>query len=353
MSLELLTIVIPTRDRTDLLELCLRSVYEHQTTVPNVIVSDNSTLDHPEIDVLRRKYGFAYVRRSGKLGITEHHNACLKLATTRWVWMLHDDDELYPNSVAKVESFLAECPRVGVAIGGVELINVQSKAGRQWVPKFKGTLRGEEALLGLGLNWACLSPSQIFGVRESAQIGGYADIGGKPADYSFAVLLAYKYGVAFYPEPIGRYRTGHEQVSDFRISPEKTADWIHFSLRQTELVIRESSCSVSAADRLRDYMCWWSFSGLATRWLTSHRSFVFQLTRQCLRASPQRGEWQDRVRRDFPFLFWRPQSIAWPLFRLLQTVNHLWRFVPGGRANTVTELLRPILFGKRGSRRES
>jgi len=35
---DLLTIVIPTRDRPDLLALCLRSVFEDQSSVPPVIV---------------------------------------------------------------------------------------------------------------------------------------------------------------------------------------------------------------------------------------------------------------------------------------------------------------------------
>ena len=63
----LLTIVIPTRDRPDFLEKCLRSVFERQTALPQVIVSDNSKFDHPAINQLRDKYGFAYIRQSGEL----------------------------------------------------------------------------------------------------------------------------------------------------------------------------------------------------------------------------------------------------------------------------------------------
>jgi hypothetical protein len=331
MSSELLTIVIPTRDRTDLLELCLRSVFERQTIVPNVIVSDNSTVDHNEIEVLRRKYGFAYVRQSGKLGIPEHHNACLRLATTRWVWMLHDDDELCPDAVTKIESFLTGCQEVGIVVGGVEHIDAQSKARRRWIPNQTGILTGEEALLGLGLNWDSVAPAQIFGVRESAQVGGYADIGGLPADYRFAVLLAYAYGVAFYPEPIGRYRSGHEQASNFLSSPEKLEAWLLFSRRQAELLIRDSACSPAAAERIMDFICWWSFRNLASRWSGSHPAFFFKLAKQSLQASPRRGEWQNRVRKDFPFLFWRLQWLAWPLYRVLRKCRYVVKLIFRGR----------------------
>ena len=52
MRVNLLTITIPTKDRPDLLEKCL---YAWQTNIPNVVVSDNSSKDHPIIDTFRRR----------------------------------------------------------------------------------------------------------------------------------------------------------------------------------------------------------------------------------------------------------------------------------------------------------
>ena len=88
-----LTIVVMTRDRVDLLEKALVSVREESLKAPPVvIVSNNSTREHPEIAELQRRYRVSHVRQSGTLTVTEHHNACLRLATTKWVWLLHDDD---------------------------------------------------------------------------------------------------------------------------------------------------------------------------------------------------------------------------------------------------------------------
>ena len=75
VSAELLSVVIPTRDRPELLEACLRSVFDSQAEI-HVIVSDNSTRDHPEIEQLRARYGFTYVRQSGQLKATDHFNTC-------------------------------------------------------------------------------------------------------------------------------------------------------------------------------------------------------------------------------------------------------------------------------------
>ena len=200
MDSNLLTVVILSRDRPEFLEKCLRSAFEKQTVVPNVIVSDNSTQDHGAIRKHRSAYPFTYVRQSGHLSMTEHHNACLKLPSTPWLWLVHDDDELYPNSVARVQEFLAGCEDAAIVLGGLEYIDVQGSRLTKWMPKTNGTFRGEEGLLRLGLDFGAFSPGTIFKVAASREIGGFVEIDGVCADYPFSVRLAFSYGVAFFRE---------------------------------------------------------------------------------------------------------------------------------------------------------
>ena len=58
-------------------------------------------------------------------------------------------------------------------------------------------------------------------------------------------------------------------------------------------------------------------------WWQTDRTFVFELCDRCLRLSPEPGEWQRRIREDYPFLFWRPRWCAWPLFRIRRKVAYL------------------------------
>ena len=313
MNSELLTIVIPTRDRPDFLELCLQSVFECQTAVPPVIVSDNSTSERTAIRALQRKYGFHYVRQCGELSMTEHWNACLELPSTRWIWLIHDDDQLCPESVAKLQSFLVKCEDVAIVVAGLEYIDEEGKKLGKWIPKINGTFRGEEGLLALGLDFGAFSPTTIFSVAASRQIGGFVDVNGAAADYTFTVRLAYSYGVAFFPELVGRFRIGHLQSTDYS-TPEKAEAFLDFVVREGEL-IRTLGCSRSAADQIIDYTTWETFLKVAPPWLQSHESFVFGLTQKCLRVSPRRGEWQNRARQEYPFLFWRLQWLLWPLFK--------------------------------------
>ena len=120
---DLLTIVIPTRDRSELLALCLRSVFEDQPSVPRVIISGNSTRDHPAVQTLQRRYRFASVRQSGSQSAAEHLNVCLRMPTSRWVLQLHDDDELCSAALGTLHEFLADGPPVGIVMAGTQAID--------------------------------------------------------------------------------------------------------------------------------------------------------------------------------------------------------------------------------------
>jgi hypothetical protein len=296
------TIVIPTRDRPQLLELCLRSVFERQTKIPNVIVSDNSVSAQPAVDVLRRKYGFGYVRQSGKMTMTDHFNACLRLPSTSWIMLLHDDDELYPESLAKVESLLGNANDVGMVVGGVQYIDPNGSLFGEWFPEANMTLRAEDALLKLGLGYLhARSPNTIFSVADSCDIGGFPDVNGVAGDYTFFCRLAYTYGVVFVPEHLGRYRLGHDQATNYS-TPEKAEAHLQYCVQMASLLV-SIGCSATVADRLIDEMTWGLFLFHAPWWQDSQPEFVSRLCQQCLRLSPQLGTWQERARKEYPFCF--------------------------------------------------
>jgi PAS domain-containing protein len=318
----ILTIVVMTRDRIDLLKKALASVFERQSRVPQVIVTDNSIREHAEMEILQRQYGFSYVRQSGRLSPTEHHNVCLTLVTTRWVWLLHDDDELYPNAVARVEACLEDCEDVGIFVGGVEDITHEGEVIRHWLPRARGILKGDAALGQLGLDWGVRAPSQVFSVRESLKIGGFVDAVGYPADVAFACTLAYSYGVRFHQEVIGRSRTGNHQTS-FVKDNNQIKNWFLFHGRQVEL-IRSLNCATQVAERIADYLVWSVFLQYARIFMETKPLLMCQLARHCVEFSPRRGEWNNRTRKHFPFLFWGLGPIAWPLYRVVRKSRYLW-----------------------------
>ncbi|HEV8621020.1 MAG TPA: glycosyltransferase family A protein [Nitrospiraceae bacterium] len=315
----LLTIVIPTRDRPDWLALCLRSIFEHQTVTVPVIVSDNSALQHSTVTALKSRYDFSYVRRSGKMSMTEHLNACFGLVSTPWMILLHDDDELCPNMLVKLGAFLAERGDVGIVVGGFQYIDSNGKVMGEVNPKF-GIFRGEEGLISIGLPFHARSSNTILSVTKSREVGGFPDVRGLAADFPFACQLAHSYGVAFLPEVIGRYRTGHEQsislsnrtyVEAFVESPSRTAE-----------LLRDLNCTASTAYKLMDAQTWAIFEWVVPRCIDSDPEFVFELCQKCLSLSPTIGPWQRVVRRKYPFLFLRPRWLAQVLFIVVQKLRY-------------------------------
>jgi hypothetical protein len=336
----LLTIVIPTRDRPGFLELCLRSIFECQTIIPEVIVSDNSTSDYPAVHAMRRKYGFAYVRQSGKMSMSEHVNTCISLPSTPWMMLLHDDDEVCPDSLSKVEAFLAKCEDdMAVIMGGLQYIDPHGKPYREWTPGTNGTYKAEEALLQLGLDFHGRSSNTAFHIVKSREIGGFPDIDGMSADYTFFCLLAFYYGIRFLPDMVGRYRTGHEQATNVT-TPDNTEWHLRYCVQMAKLV-RSTGCSPIVADQLVDQMTWGLFLAHAARWRDSQPAFVFHLCQQCLFMSPPSGAMQIAARMEYPVFFWRPQWLA----RLLFLQIHRFGYVLKRRqpaAGTVGTVLRPV-----------
>ena len=308
MSSQLLTIVVPTRDRLELLEFCLRSVFERQDTIPEVIVSDNSSIDMPGMEDLRKRYKFSYVRQSGQLSMVDHHNACLKLTSTRWALLLHDDDELFPNIIGRLESFLSHCNDSGLIVGGTQTIDEHGAVQGTWLPPTQGRFEGEDGVLHVGLDFRASPPSTIWNMAAFHQAGGYPNANGAGADYTLVVRLAHSHGVTFFPEIIGRYRIGAQQATDYS-TPERAEAILDCSIEMARLT-RTTGVSTQIADQLVDYMTWWIFRIIASRMIHTHPFFVARMWRKCISVTPSSGPWKDRIRTEYPLLFWRPQWLG-------------------------------------------
>ena len=333
MSSSDLTVVVMTRDRIDLLEKALSSVFDRQSKPPSVIVSDNSTREYSELNKFQQRYGFSYIRQSGILTATEHHNVCLQLPATRWVWLLHDDDELRSGAVRGVEQFLHDTHDVGIVVGGVEDITHDGEVTRHWVPGANKILRGDEGLLELSDEWKPRAPCQIFQKQASLEAGGFQDIAGYPSDVAFACALAYDYGVRFYPEVIGLSRMGTHQTS-YATTEKQIQRWVFFNCKQVDL-IRSLGAETHVVNRLADFLIWKTYANFLSELdsVEEKSIFAYRLKSLCVNYASEAGHWRQRVQKKFPFLFWgfgwMPGWINWPLYRLFRKIRYLWGLLHG------------------------
>ena len=92
------TVVIPTRDRPDLLSRAVRSALEQEGATVEVVVVDDGSATGIEPEVLPA--GVRLLVHPRPLGPTAARNTGLAAAHGRWVMFLDDDDTLLPGAVA-------------------------------------------------------------------------------------------------------------------------------------------------------------------------------------------------------------------------------------------------------------
>lgn len=116
-STPLVSVVIPTHNRVDLIENCIESV-QKQTykNIEIIVVSDGSTDNTPEVlECLAHRYtNLKYHLFLDCMGANKARNKGIELSVGSFVAFLDDDDEWYPEKLEKqIEKFL-ENEEIGV-----------------------------------------------------------------------------------------------------------------------------------------------------------------------------------------------------------------------------------------------
>lgn len=109
----LLTIAIPTHNRSSMLEDLLSSLFDQLTSEPRVelLVSDNASPDGtPEVveRFLEQGLRIRYLRNKTNIGPDANFLQCFEQACGKYVWIISDDDVLTSDAVGKVVTYLSE-----------------------------------------------------------------------------------------------------------------------------------------------------------------------------------------------------------------------------------------------------
>ena len=101
------TVVVPTRERADVLLHCLQTVVSQTYEQVSILVSDNFSQDNTRAVV----ESFAdsrirYINTGKRLSMAENWEFALGHVTAGWVTILGDDDGLLPDSLARAASIV-------------------------------------------------------------------------------------------------------------------------------------------------------------------------------------------------------------------------------------------------------
>lgn len=102
-----MTVIIPTRERPDTLEKCLKTVVAQDYDNLEIIVSDNFSCDSTE-DVVRsyNDMRITYLNTGKRLSMSHNWEFALSHVADGWVTILGDDDGLLPASLTKVAGII-------------------------------------------------------------------------------------------------------------------------------------------------------------------------------------------------------------------------------------------------------
>jgi len=110
---ELITVLIPTRERPDTLEYSLTTCINQIDNNLRILVSDNASQDDTRAVVerfRRRDKRVDYINPGRRLGMSEHFEFALGHVDQGFVTILGDDDGLFPDALATIREILRTRP---------------------------------------------------------------------------------------------------------------------------------------------------------------------------------------------------------------------------------------------------
>ena len=146
MSTRLLSVVMPTHDRSDKLLRAARSVLDQQgAEIELVIVDDASSDDTPDVTSrLAEDPRVRVVRNEVSLGPSGTRNAGIAIAQGEFLGFVDDDDALLPGAAATMVEALEADPDIGAAAPWYRVVH--ERQGR--TAEFRGPIGyGAEQLL--------------------------------------------------------------------------------------------------------------------------------------------------------------------------------------------------------------
>jgi Glycosyl transferase family 2 len=211
-----LSIAMPTRNRSELLERALGSVLDATAPVAEqveVTVSDGST-DDASGRVVRRLLagwpgGHRYVLNRPALSLPGNINRAMQLATGEWILQLHDDDYLLPDAGQAILETIRHVPAgERVLLFGVDIVDVDGVVHRRQRFRHERYLGPEAALRQVLRNSSFVRMPAVVVRRAAFEDEGWFDttLGG-PCDTDMWVRLFGRYGVRCVPATTCAYTT--------------------------------------------------------------------------------------------------------------------------------------------------
>lgn len=220
-ALPLVTIAIPTFNRSGFLRSAIDSALAQAYEAIEVVVSDNGSID--ETAKVVESYHddrLRYVRQESNIGLVANWNACLNLAKGEYCLILSDDDRLAPNAIRELVSGFDEC-QVGTTIvpskdiafvyGNCEIdsrLTNKISLSLSAPPQESSAAYRIGVLRGVRVSYPSAT---LFRTKDALEVGGYSSRFEVAIDIGLAFEISALYPKVVYTEAITTYYLFHPQ----------------------------------------------------------------------------------------------------------------------------------------------
>ncbi|MBY0384324.1 glycosyltransferase, partial [bacterium] len=230
MSLKpLLSILIPTHNREDLLKETLESVFKQKSGLDRieVIISDDASKDGTQLylqNLLKnhKKFPLSVFHHEKNLGGPQNWKFLLSKAQGEFVYLLSDDDTIKPTFLEKYFDCIKNHPQVDLIYSGIEYCDDHMQAlSQSRISSVPGLVSGKERLKNqLIANHMVMS--SIYRREKFLQVGGWQEKYQTCLDgAAFAHMCTVSEWTYFIEEALFSFRLGNQTWSSFKVEKQK------------------------------------------------------------------------------------------------------------------------------------
>jgi glycosyltransferase involved in cell wall biosynthesis len=207
---QLISVVIPTYNRVQMLDRALASVYKQTLTPTEIIVVDDGSQDSTQ-ELLLRHYPQVKHIKQHRQGVSAARNTGIKIAKGNWVALLDSDDEWLPRKLEKQMAVAQKEPTISLIHCG----ETWFRNGQHVNPKKYHKKSGGE-LFSVSLLRCMISPSSVVMKKTLLELhGGFDELLPACEDYDLWLRVTAREKVGFVDEPLVYKHGGHsDQLSE-------------------------------------------------------------------------------------------------------------------------------------------
>ena len=170
----LVSVIIPTYNRADLLRLTLDSVVAQTFSDYEIIVVDDGSFDDSNEVLCARYTEIQYIKIKNSGGPSKPRNIGIEMAKGKYIAFVDDDDLWLPRKLEKQVSVLNNNPEFGLVHTPCNLINLQGNLtgiviGRPGTPDVK---HGDVKMRMIG-NWTLMMPTVLIRKEVLRNVGNF------------------------------------------------------------------------------------------------------------------------------------------------------------------------------------